>query len=818
MSGDCFHCGLPLAEDTIFITINAQPRPLCCLGCKAVAEAIMNSGLASYYEFRDQKSMSQYNLIPPELLELEQYDQENVQAKYLLTDDTDDMHTQSIILSIEGISCAACVWLLEKRVKTIEGVQRFTVNLSTHRAELCFNETICTLSRILREIAKIGFRAIPFELDQAERHQQQVQQAALKRLAVSGIGFGQVMMFSIPFYEWFSHGISADYRDFFRIMIILVATPVIVYCGTPFFRGAWRSLKSRYLSMDVSISLAILVIYSAGLYATLLRTGEVYFDTMTMLIFFITLSRYLEMRVRYHASFIAQKLRHQAPNWMTRLTGEGEEIVTVNQLKPNDHIIIKPGTTIPVDGEILSGQSSVSEAMLTGEAHPKAKSHGDAVLAGSLNIDHPLTIKVTRCDDNTALATIMKLFERAQYERPKIISLAQRFAHYFVLLQVALAIILFIKLLPLSITQAFWGSITLLVICCPCALALATPIALTAAMNALSKRGFLCTRGHVLEGLAKATDIVFDKTGTLTHGQFSIVQCDIISEHAPEFIQHLASSLEAHSEHPIASAFKYAERNLVVENCQVHPNQGIEGDIKGEHYFLGNPHFISKKLNHVDATQDSSTHTTVWLANSSGIMAKFGLDDKLRDNTTGLIQLLKEQGYQVHLLSGDNANAVIRCANEVKIHQYRANLSPQEKLQYVKELQDKGATVVMFGDGMNDAPVLMQAQISVAMANAADVTRVNADAILMKSDLMILGDILKHAQKTRRVIQQCLSWAVIYNIFSVPLAFSGLIAPSVAAVLMSLSSITVVANASRLMKIRQSPKVRREILFALNEQ
>lgn len=802
MASDCFHCGLPLADKIYYFTYQSIERPLCCRGCQAVAETIIHSGLDDYYAFRDQKAMSQLNQVPPELLELEQYDLDNIQEKYLVNDELDS-HTRKMILSIDGISCAACVWLLEKRVKQCSGVRSFTVNLSTHRAELCFDESQIDLSAILRKIANIGFRAVPFELDKEERAQQQKQKSALKRLAVSGIGFGQVMMFSIPFYEWFSHGISADYRDFFRIMILLVATPVIFYCGMPFFRGAWHSLKSNYISMDVSISLAIIVIYLAGIYATIMQVGEVYFDTMTMLIFFITLSRYLEMRVRYHSSFIAQKLRHHSPNWIVRLTDGQDEIITVDQLRQDDHIIIKSGTMIPIDGDVLAGHSCVSEAMLTGEARPKSKSPGDKVLAGSLNLEHPLTVKVTSCDDNTTLATIMKLFERAQFERPKMLTLAQRFAHYFVLLQVSLALILFLKGLSLSIGHAFWSSITLLVICCPCALALATPIALTAAMNALSQIGFLCTRGHVIEGLAKATDIIFDKTGTLTCGQFSVIQYELFTAQSPEFIRQIAASLEAHSEHPIASAFKGVKRLLNVEHVQVHPNQGIEGMIQGEYYYLGSQQFVESHAP-ITCEYESSEHTVVWLANTKEVIAKFLLDDRLREHVSDLIPQLQEKGYRIHLLSGDNPHAVSRCAQQLGITYYHANFSPSDKLDYVKELQHKGAMVVMFGDGINDAPVLMQAQVSVAMANAADITRVNADAILMASDLGVLQDILQHVKKTRRVIQQCLIWALIYNIFSVPLAFSGLISPSVAAILMSFSSIVVVANAARLMKVRQS--------------
>lgn len=797
----CFHCSLPVKGEIFYLTVVDVKQAFCCIGCQSVAKAIIDNGLGSYYEFRDQASPSQINAVHPELLELEQYNMADIQDQYLQSNQNQDSNWKKIILSIDGITCAACIWLLEKRITVIDGVTKFSVNMTNHRAELCWDDSRQSLAQILLAIAKIGYRAQPFEADKEDARRKIEYRQALKRLAVSGFGFGQVMMFAAPLYSWFSHGIPDHYRDFFRVVSLVVTTPVLLYCGLPFFQSAWISLKSRLLSMDVSISLALLVVYIAGIYATIMQTGEVYFDSITMFLFFITLSRYLEMRARHHSSFVVQQHTHQQPTWVTRMRDGVHETIAVSRIEVSDVIIVKTGTTIPVDGVLMDDEGSVSESLLTGESLPKAKHAGNAVAAGSLNVGNPLTMRVTRVGGDTTLATILKLFERAQFDKPQIVSLTQRFSHYFVILQILTAIVLFAYWLPFSASHAFWVTISLLVISCPCALAIATPIALTATMNAMSRIGFFCTRGHVIEALNKTTDIIFDKTGTLTEGKFSIHSVDLMATMTELEVLKIAASLEVHSEHPIASAFKSSDDTFACEQVVVHANKGIEAYIAGDKYYLGNAVFICESAAFDDnKIKSDSSMTSVYLANHSTLLAVFHLEDKLRHGAYSAIQSLASQ-YRIHLLSGDHLAAVKHYAEMLGITNYHANCSPSDKLNYVKSLQNKGAEVVMLGDGINDAPVLMQAQVSIAMGEAADLTRISADAVLMKNDLSVLEYVFKHADKTNRIIRQCLVWAVVYNIVCLPLAVSGIVAPYVAAVLMSMSSILVVANALRLVKI-----------------
>tara|TARA_R110000868_G_scaffold242940_3_gene498616 strand:- start:116 stop:1612 length:1497 start_codon:yes stop_codon:yes gene_type:complete len=483
------------------------------------------------------------------------------------------------------------------------------------------------------------------------------------------------------------------------------------------------------------------------------------------------------------------------------------EVISINKVEVGDHIIVKSGATIPVDGLVVAGNSDVSEALLTGEAIPKIKQCHDSVVAGSINNGNPLTIQATKVGDETTLATILKLFERAQYDKPSIVSLTQKFSHYFILLQVMTALALFLYWMPFSVEHAFWVTISLLVISCPCALAIATPIGLTASMNALSRVGFLCTRGHVLESLVNPTDIIFDKTGTLTEGEFSIQSVDLHAALTREQVLQVAASLESQSEHPIASAFKRDSQVISSENVVIHPNQGVEGDVQGVHYYLGNAAFIQSRVPGVisESINDTS-YTKILMATDAKLLATIGLEDKLRVNAKTTINYLIEQGYSVHLLSGDNRQAVKHYAAMLGIKRFNASFSPTDKLNYVKSLQKGGASVVMLGDGINDAPVLMQAQVSIAMVTAADLTRVSADAVLMKNDLSILITVFNQVKKTHLIIKQCLVWAAVYNIICLPLAVSGMVAPYVAAALMSLSSILVVGNALRLMVVATPKK------------
>jgi P-type Cu2+ transporter len=536
-----------------------------------------------------------------------------------------------------------------------------------------------------------------------------------------------------------------------------------------------------------------------------MQTGEVYFDSITMFLFFITLSKYLELRARHQSTLIIQQLTHQQPDWAARFTNGDWESVPVNALQNGDLVLVKTGAAIPVDGIVREGNSEVSETLLSGEANPKIKQPGDLVIAGSINISHPLQIQATRVGDETTLASILKLYERAQYDKPRIVNLTQRFSHYFILFQLLTVAAMFCYWLPTSPAHAFWVVISILVITCPCALAIATPIGLTAAMNVLSRHGFLCTRGHVLESMAATTDIIFDKTGTLTQGYFSIESIETFTAMTEREVLQIAASLESQSEHPIASAFKMNDYYPSCTAVTVHPNLGIEGTVNEQHYFLGNLAFIQLHCNEMKLPQlSASTHTTVYLATHHQSIARFELADKIRESTASVIQYLLQQHYRLHLLSGDHITTVKSYADTLGIQNYHAHCSPQDKLNYVKKLQQQGARVVMVGDGINDAPVLMQAEVSIAMAAGADLTRISADAVLLKNDIAMLIKTFDHAKKAQRIIRQCLIWALLYNIICLPLAVSGMIAPYIAAILMSLSSILVVSNALRLLSLKKS--------------
>lgn len=517
---NCFHCSLPVPKNSSYlVTIDGQEHAMCCPGCQAVAQAIVDGGLSSFYQHRTETSPTARAVIPDVLQELSLYDKPELQRSFV---STDEKNIKQASLILEGIVCAACVWLNERHISALTGVVEFSVNYSTHRARVRWDDTQIHLSDILQAIASIGYMAHPFDAGRQEAVYKKERSNALKRLAVAGLGAIQVMMLAVALYAGDYSGMDADLEHFMRWVSLFIATPVVFYSARSFFSSAWRDLKVRQLGMDVPVSLAIGLAYAASCWATITQSGQIYFDSVTMFTFFLLAGRFLEMGARQKAGQAAEELVKLLPAMATRITDDGDETVVVSELAIADKVRIKPGDSIPADGIIIEGRSSVDESLLTGESLPLAKTIADKVIGGTVNIESPLVIEVQKVGEDTVLASIQRLLDRAQTEKPSIAKTADKVAGVFVGFLLLLVSAVGFWWWQHDPDQAFWIALSLLVVTCPCALSLATPAAMTAATGSLTRLGVLTTRGHALETLAKVTHVVFDKTGTLTKGRLTL--------------------------------------------------------------------------------------------------------------------------------------------------------------------------------------------------------------------------------------------------------------------------------------------------------
>lgn len=799
---ECFHCGLVVTTgDRFTLEYQGQKKSLCCPGCQAVAQSIISSGMDSYYQYRTTPAALpefEGEALSNQLLEeLRVYDDPQLQQT-LVYQQADG--SVEITLSIEGITCAACVWLLDKKLAVLPGVETVSVNLTTHRAVIGWWPDQCKLSDLLEAIYSLGYKAYPFSPTKEEQYQQQEGRTALRRLMLAGIGMMQVMMFTLPLYigEW--SGIAEEYKQLFRWSGLILTTPVVLYSARPFFIAAWRDLRVRQLTMDIPVSLAIGIAYLASVWSTLSDGPEVYFDSVCMFTFFLLLGRFLEMRVRHRAGDSGNRLMQLLPNSAIRLIEGEQQVVVTRQLCVGDRVLVKPGATVPADGVVEEGSSGVDEAALTGEGLPVHKSMGDKVIGGTINIENPLTVNLTEVGQEMQISLIMRLLERAKQEKPGITLMVNRLSSYFVLAVLIIAGSVAVYWSFVSPENAFWITLSVLVVTCPCALSLATPAALTAATGRLSAKKILLTKAHVLEALPKVTHVIFDKTGTLTQGTLSVSDCETLGSQSKEECLALASALESFSEHPIAHAFDHAlneKHRFVASNIAVESGRGIEGRIGNRTLRIGTASYVGE-FAYPEPLKTERSGQWILLGDECKPLCWFRLSDQLRAESKSCIERLKARGLQVELLSGDPSSSAPELARHLGIDKVIFGASPEDKLNHIKKLQSAGASVVMVGDGINDGPVLARSQVSIAVGCASDLARANADVLLPGGELNHIPFLFDKAVTTQRIIKQNLSWALIYNLLALPLAVAGMIPPYLAAVGMSGSSLVVVTNALRL--------------------
>ena len=789
----CFHCGEPVSTGSDFtLEIKGIAQPMCCPGCQAVAQTILECGLASYYEHRTAPGIKG-ELVPSELAALTHYDLAEVQQEFV----TETGTLREIQLSVEGLTCAACAWLIERHLMGLAGLHYVNVNTTTHRARIKWDPDRLSLSDILKGFAKIGYRAYPFQTHSQEALYAREVRSYMFRMALAGLGSMQVMMCAVALYMDFFISVEEEFMIYFKWISLLLSTPIMIYSAQPFYAGAWRSLRQGHLSMDVSVSLALIGAFVASIWATVFNTGEVYYDSITMFVFFLLLGRLLELRARRKASESSSNLARLVPIMATRIDADGEHEVAAKTLRVGDRVRVLAGATLPADGIITLGQASLNEAMLTGEQLPLLKQAGDPVFAGTISTDAPLEIRVNHPIEESRLAQIMRLQDSALDDKPAIAQLADVLSRHFILVLLLIAAAVWTFWHFHAPERAFWVTLSVLVATCPCALSLATPTALTSATAHLTRSGILLRRGHVLDVLTRANRIVMDKTGTLTTGNISLVGVQPLAELGEDECLAIARALEAYSEHPIARAFrsKGADDAVLLAASGVTPviGHGIEGRIAGKHYRIGSARWLG-----LSDKQNAAQGLAIYLADETRPLARFTLADTVRADAGALIQAFKASGLQTTILTGDSSPQADTVARELGVDELVKGVTPDGKLAYLKARETAGDISIMVGDGINDAPVLAGAHASFAMAGGTDLAKNSADAILLADDLSRLLTARTLALRTRRIIQENFAWSIGYNLLVLPLAASGWLPPYLAAAGMSLSSLIVVTNSMRL--------------------
>lgn len=794
----CDHCMLEMeASSAVTAVIGDETRHFCCHGCLGVYELIHSESLDAFYRQR--------------------CDWQPGRPAFAAADPKDfrgDMVTEGsknrIELQLSGIRCASCVWLVEKVLGRLDGIVSARVNYATHRATVEWRSDAVTLDAILSTLSGIGYLPRPV------RHGMQIEifsaekRDLLLRFGTAGFFSMQLMLIIAALYAGFFQGIETSYRLPFQLISWALATPVVFYSGYPFISNALRSIRNRALNMDVLVALGSLAAYVYSI-AMIFTGGEVFFDTAAMIVTFILLGRFLEAGSRLKAGSALAALADLQPR-EALLVGKdgGTSLAPLERIGEGALIEVLPGDRVPLDGTVTAGDADVDESMLTGESAPVMKSTGSMVYAGTCAITGRLRIKVSGNVKQTLLASIIRTVEEAQARKAPIQGMADRIAGWFVPAIILLAAGTFAlwHLAGAEPVKALMNAVSVLVIACPCALGLATPLAILVGTTAVSRKGILVKGGDIFESVSRTTTVVLDKTGTITRGAPALT--DPFDYGVSGSFMQCCASLEALSRHPAGRAITAGWQGeiLPVEEFSAVTGMGVSGVINGERWLAGSRALLEKEgVRFTDecldtaARLEASGKTTVFVACNRKLAGLFGLIDDLRDDAGRMIDALRSQGLRLMILTGDNSGVARYISGRCGITDVRSGLDPVGKAEAIRKLKSDGETVLMAGDGINDAPALTEANTGVTFGTATGIAIESADVTIMNDDLELLGTLFAHSRKCFIVIRQNLAWAFGYNLVAVPLAVTGMLHPIISALLMATSSLVVVSNSLRLRKL-----------------
>jgi P-type Cu2+ transporter len=804
----CQHCGLVVPKGLLKPN---EEHQFCCSGCESVYSVIHEKGLDKVYKVADRvgerlnratlshRSYSEFD--DPSFLKL--HVRENTQAQ------------RSLHFYLEGVHCAACVWLVEKVPLVIPGVIEVRLDLRRSRARVVWDPARVALSEIARFFDALGYPVHPWRGADLADLRKLEDRRLLLRIGVAGAVAGNVMLIAIALYGGFFQGMEEEYETFFRWVSLFVALPAVFYSAAPFFKGAWSALKMRSLHMDLPISLGILAGFLSGAVNTLRAQGEIYFDSLCMLILLLLAGRWLERRRQRESADAAELLYSLAPHIAHRMRDGKVSDVPTEALQQGDHIEVLAGETLPADGLVLEGRSHLDTSLLTGESEPSPVEPGARVHAGTLNSSARLLLRVESAGENTRVGRLMQMVEEAAQRKAPVVRLADRIATWFVASVLLAAVICFALWSFIDPTQAVSHTVALLIVSCPCALGLATPLAVSVAVGRAARAGIFVKGGDALEILAKGGALYLDKTGTLTQARQSVTHSFHLEPARKDLLIEVAA-LESHSDHPLAKALvRYAKLQhadceqllfaRLVRDVKQDARGGISAFVGDAEFHVGSLQWFREEVGAISEAAEAEIErmteraaTPVLVARNRNLQAVFFLEDPLHADAKCTLQSLKKCGWESSILSGDHEGVVQKVACDLGLDPCAAkgNMTPEDKLRAV-ELAAKGQVVLMVGDGVNDAAALSAATVGVSVHGGAEASLAAADVFLTEAGPAGLVHLIEGSQRTMRTIRRALFFSLFYNLIFAGLAMAGYINPLLAALLMPLSSLTVVSIAFR---------------------
>jgi len=789
----CFHCHEDIPKGVnILAKIDGNTQVMCCHGCKAVAEFINEQGYCEFYNYRGESQPTTKAQVAEK--KWQSFDDE---INFALSTQLLSKNIYTVTIHLEGIYCSACGWLIDKHLRSLNGINDVKLNTITKLLKVEFDLNDIKLSQILTTINYLGYQPGLGQNENAQQMEIRERKNALKRLVVAGFGMMFIMTLSVPLYSAEYQGMDAVIKRFFLLLSLLVATGIYFYSGKTFLQNAYRDLTNKHLGMDVPVALSISLAYFASTWNVLSKNGQItYFDSMVMFIFFLLAGRFIEMTVRHQGMTAKDAIAHMVPSSVTIVENMSDKLIPYDLIKKGDILKVSTGDIVAIDGVIVSGNMKVDESMITGESKPLSKSIGDTVMAGSAVYSGLVEIKSTAIGDETLLASLSQLLENAQLHKPKALILVDKIASWFIAVVLLLALSTAIYYTIYQPDKTMLTVLAVLVATCPCALSLATPAALTAASVQLMKSGVLVNNLDAITRINKIKNWFFDKTGTLTEPFMTLVKTHIFGELSEQHARKIIAALEHNSSHPIASAFNdFYDEGIEILNFIEKPSLGVEAKIGLDVYKAGTKQWC-------DETSDiyvDCKNTIIYLSKNNLLIAAFELENQLRKGSKTLVDDLLKQNYKVTIISGDKNTAVATIAESLSITDYYSKQTPEQKINLIHVQQDQSKPTLMIGDGVNDAPVLAQSDVSISFNQGTLLARAASDLIIMGNSFSSIHTILKISQKTNAIIKQNIIWALGYNLSVIPLAVMGILTPWMAAIGMSVSSLFVILNAKRIL-------------------
>lgn len=805
----CDHCHLEFEANVMIVE---NERNFCCKGCQGVFHLLQDEHLDSFYDKLGNKTISPP--IHPQLDDLSKFDTPSFHKTYV-KEDGDGFKRVDLI--IEGIHCAACIWLNEKVLHDTDGIIEANINFTNNKAKIIWDNDTIKLSALIEKIRSIGYNAYAYDANVAEEKANRSKRDYFIRMMVAVFATMNIMMLSVAKYTGFFTGITPEVKHLIHLGEFILSTPVLFFSGWIFFKGAYFGLKNRILNMDFLVSSGASLTYIYSLYILFGGAGESYFDSVTMIITFVLVGKYLEVLGKKGAVDTLDKIKSQIPLHATVIRNELKEEIAIEDIQKGDVIELKEGEKASVDGVITQGETSFDESSMTGESLPVSKAVGDIVYSGTLNSDTLIRYKATKTYEDSTFNSIVTLLEDSLNSKPQIEHKANEVSKGFSIAILSLSLLTFIVWYFFGLDlgfdydnadhfeKSFIVAISVIVIACPCALALATPIASLIGISQLAKNGLLFKEAKFIEELARTTKVVVDKTGTITKGKLNVVKSRVMDKNIHKL--NLLYSLLDSSHHPISASVKehLKERFPEVSHKQLHEVKTLKAkgmtasykNVDGNDFELvgGNIELLRE---HNIFYKFDTDYTVYLFAINGRVIATFELEDEIKEDASSFVHNLQTQNIDVIMLTGDNEKVAQKVAKEVGIHTFKAHVNPIEKAQYIQELKQQGHTVVMAGDGVNDAVALSNANVGVAMGSGADISIAISDIVLLNNSLKSLEEAFVISKRTYKFIKQNLGLSLLYNMVTIPLAMAGFVMPLVAALSMSLSSLLVVANSLRI--------------------